>query len=95
MCSYNKYHSTWACESGTLLNDLLKNELDFQGYVMSGMSPTDLEAKMIAYTYKIGVLSIQQLEVPLLDLFVSSLYFQGSQTDNSIGHDHARRQFWR
>ncbi|MCJ1310080.1 hypothetical protein MMC25_003741 [Agyrium rufum] len=35
MCSYNKLNSTYACESGALLNSLLKNELDFQGYVVS------------------------------------------------------------
>lgn len=36
MCSYNKYNTTWACESESLLNGLLKDELDFQGYVVSG-----------------------------------------------------------
>ncbi|KAH7310364.1 glycoside hydrolase family 3 protein [Rhexocercosporidium sp. MPI-PUGE-AT-0058] len=35
MCSYNKLNTTWACESKALLTDLLKNELDFQGYVVS------------------------------------------------------------
>jgi beta-glucosidase len=35
MCSYNKLNSTWACENDHILNGLLKNELDFQGYVMS------------------------------------------------------------
>ena len=35
MCSYNKLNQTYACESGALLNSLLKNELDFQGYVVS------------------------------------------------------------
>ena len=35
MCSYNKLNQTYACESGTTLNGLLKNELDFQGYVVS------------------------------------------------------------
>ncbi|KUJ06714.1 glycoside hydrolase [Mollisia scopiformis] len=34
MCSYNKIHSTWSCESETML-DLLKEELDFQGYIVS------------------------------------------------------------
>lgn len=38
MCSYNKLNTTWACESKTLLTDLLKDELDFQGYVVSGKS---------------------------------------------------------
>jgi hypothetical protein len=29
MCSYNKVGSAWACESGSLVTDILKNELDF------------------------------------------------------------------
>ena len=36
MCSYNKLNTTWACESKEVLTNLLKNELDFQGYVLSG-----------------------------------------------------------
>lgn len=35
MCSYKKVNSTYACENDKLMNGLLKNELDFQGYVMS------------------------------------------------------------
>jgi beta-glucosidase len=35
MCSYNKLNTTWACESGRLLNGLLKEELEFKGYVVS------------------------------------------------------------
>ncbi|CZS94149.1 probable beta-D-glucoside glucohydrolase [Rhynchosporium agropyri] len=35
MCSYNKLDTVWACESKHLLTDLLKDELDFQGYVVS------------------------------------------------------------
>ncbi|EDN91985.1 hypothetical protein SS1G_07847 [Sclerotinia sclerotiorum 1980 UF-70] len=35
MCSYNKFNSTYACENQALLTGLLKNELDFQGYVVS------------------------------------------------------------
>lgn len=35
MCSYNKLNETYACESTDLLNRLLKDELDFQGYVVS------------------------------------------------------------
>lgn len=40
MCSYNKFNETWACESDAILNGLLKDELDFQGYVVSGMFGT-------------------------------------------------------
>lgn len=35
MCSYNKLNSTWACENDKAMNGLLKQELGFQGYVMS------------------------------------------------------------
>ena len=37
MCSYNKINSTYACENSHTINGLLKGELGFQGYVMSGM----------------------------------------------------------
>jgi beta-glucosidase len=36
MCSYNKVGSAWSCESGSTITDILKNELDFQGWVVSG-----------------------------------------------------------
>lgn len=36
MCSYNKLDSLWACENEALLTSILKDELDFQGYVVSG-----------------------------------------------------------
>lgn len=35
MCSYNRLNDSYACENSYLLNHLLKNELDFQGFVMS------------------------------------------------------------
>ncbi|OQD97836.1 hypothetical protein PENVUL_c081G04345 [Penicillium vulpinum] len=35
MCSYHKLNETWACESDAVLNDLLKEEMGFPGYVMS------------------------------------------------------------
>ncbi|KAK3321596.1 glycosyl hydrolase family 3 N terminal domain-containing protein [Apodospora peruviana] len=35
MCSYNKIHGDYACENGWTNNYLLKNELNFQGFVMS------------------------------------------------------------
>lgn len=35
MCSYNKINGTWACENEETLNNLLKTELGFKGYVMS------------------------------------------------------------
>jgi beta-glucosidase len=35
MCSYNQVNNTYACENSKILNGLLKDELDFQGFVMS------------------------------------------------------------
>ncbi|KAL9944460.1 glycoside hydrolase 3 [Verticillium nonalfalfae] len=35
MCSYNRVNGTHACENSGVLNDLLKTELGFPGYVMS------------------------------------------------------------
>ncbi|KAK4112785.1 glycoside hydrolase family 3 protein [Canariomyces notabilis] len=35
MCSYNKLNGSWACENDKALNQLLKKELGFQGYVLS------------------------------------------------------------
>nr|AMQ75897.1 Bgl3C [Humicola insolens] len=35
MCSYNKINGTWACESDSVQNKLLKQELGFRGYIMS------------------------------------------------------------
>ncbi|KAL3481343.1 glycosyl hydrolase family 3 N terminal domain-containing protein [Aspergillus californicus] len=35
MCSYNKVNGSWACENDEILNDLLKGELGFRGYVVS------------------------------------------------------------
>ncbi|KAB5542385.1 glycosyl hydrolase family 3 N terminal domain-containing protein [Coniochaeta sp. 2T2.1] len=35
MCSYNKINGSWSCENEWTTNYLLKNELNFQGFVMS------------------------------------------------------------
>lgn len=35
MCAYNKVNGSWACENDKIMNGLLKQELNFQGYVMS------------------------------------------------------------
>ncbi|KAI0281739.1 glycoside hydrolase family 3 protein [Russula brevipes] len=38
MCSYNLVNGTYACENNSTLNGILKNELGFQGFVMSDWS---------------------------------------------------------
>ena len=35
MCSYQQVNNSYSCQNSKLLNDLLKNELGFQGFVMS------------------------------------------------------------
>ncbi|KAF7954587.1 hypothetical protein EAE96_005707 [Botrytis aclada] len=35
LCGYNRVNGTYACENQRLLNDILKGELGFQGYVVS------------------------------------------------------------
>ncbi|KAJ2982781.1 hypothetical protein NUW58_g6370 [Xylaria curta] len=35
MCSYNRLDSTYACENSRILNEILRDELGFPGYVMS------------------------------------------------------------
>ncbi|MCJ1478274.1 hypothetical protein MMC13_006951 [Lambiella insularis] len=35
MCSYNQVNNSYACENSYLLNHILKNELGFQGFVVS------------------------------------------------------------
>ena len=34
MCSYNRVNSTYACESDKLMNEILKTELSFDGFVV-------------------------------------------------------------
>jgi beta-glucosidase-like glycosyl hydrolase len=38
MCSYNRLNNSYACQNSYLLNHVLKNELDFQGFGMFGLS---------------------------------------------------------
>ena len=38
MCSYNLINGTYACENNSTMNGILKNELGFQGFVMSDWS---------------------------------------------------------
>ncbi|KAK7034732.1 hypothetical protein VNI00_012139 [Paramarasmius palmivorus] len=40
MCSYNLINGTYACENDRMLNDILKREYAFQGYVMSDWQAT-------------------------------------------------------
>jgi beta-glucosidase len=35
MCSYNKIDGTYACENSRIMSEILKDELNFQGYIMS------------------------------------------------------------
>lgn len=35
MCSYNQINNSYACQNSKMLNNILKAELGFQGFVMS------------------------------------------------------------
>lgn len=35
MCSYNRINQTYACENSKILNGIMKEELDFQGFMLS------------------------------------------------------------
>ena len=47
MCSYNRVNNSYACENSKLLNGLLKDELDFQGFVVSDWSATHSGVKSV------------------------------------------------
>lgn len=38
MCSYNQINNSYACQNSYLQNHVLKNELGFQGFIMSDWS---------------------------------------------------------
>ncbi|RFN48407.1 putative beta-glucosidase g [Fusarium flagelliforme] len=40
MCGYNRVNETYSCENDNLINNLLKKELGFEGYVMSDFLAT-------------------------------------------------------
>ncbi|KAK2465560.1 hypothetical protein APHAL10511_002452 [Amanita phalloides] len=40
MCSYNEINNTYACENDKVMNDIVKREFGFQGFIMSDWSAT-------------------------------------------------------
>lgn len=47
MCSYNRFNLTYTCENEPLLKEILRDELGFQGYVMSDWFATHSGARAI------------------------------------------------
>jgi beta-glucosidase len=48
MCAYNRVNQTGACRNRELLDGVLKEELDFQGFVLSDWAALeDLEGSVI------------------------------------------------
>ena len=47
MCSYNRLNQTYSCENDELLNGILKEELGFQGFVMSDWFATHTGVKSV------------------------------------------------
>jgi beta-glucosidase len=67
MCSYNKVNGTWSCESDSVMNKLLKDELGFRGYIMSDWNGTCLMALNVlcmALAHNFQQLNTPQLVVP-------------------------------
>ncbi|ETS83432.1 beta-glucosidase L [Pestalotiopsis fici W106-1] len=89
MCSYNKLNSTWACENDKIINQLLKKELGFQGYVMtdwnaqhttSGSANAGLDMTMPGSDYNGGTV----LWGSVLASAVSSGQVQQSRVDDMV-----------
>ncbi|KAI9147001.1 putative beta-glucosidase G [Paramyrothecium foliicola] len=47
MCSYNRFNGTYACENEYLLQDVLRDEMGFDGYIISDWFATHSGAKSI------------------------------------------------
>jgi beta-glucosidase len=47
MCAYNRINSTYACESDYLMNEVLKKDWAYKGYVMSDWGGTHSTAKAV------------------------------------------------
>ncbi|MFF2050571.1 beta-glucosidase [Leifsonia sp. NPDC058194] len=59
MCAYNKVNGVYSCSSDELLNQILKTQLDFQGYIMSDWgvtrAVTDMNAGLDQEMYWVGI----------------------------------------
>lgn len=55
MCVYNRINGTQGCQSSHVLNTLLKEELDFQGFVVSDWGATySVSAKTCPFPHLVG-----------------------------------------
>ncbi|KAH6879535.1 glycosyl hydrolase family 3 N terminal domain-containing protein [Thelonectria olida] len=68
MCSYNRVNGTYACENDRLLNKVLKEELGFQGYVVS-----DWHATHSTNTSALGGLDME-MPGPVSELYGDSYF---------------------
>lgn len=48
MCSYNQINNTYACENDKILNNIVKGEFGFQGYIMSDWAATHSTLSVVA-----------------------------------------------
>ena len=65
MCSYNKINGTYACENSRVMNEILKDELDFKGFVHSDWIATHSTTKAVN----------NGLDMTMYFFFVSFYYF--------------------
>jgi beta-glucosidase len=79
MCAYNKINGVYACEDDYTLNDVLKKELGFKGFVISDLGGTHSTAKAVlagldieipGYSFLGGPLkkAVESGEVPVVRL---------------------------
>ncbi|KIM71494.1 glycoside hydrolase family 3 protein [Piloderma croceum F 1598] len=77
MCSYNLINDTYACENDKMLNDVLKREFGFQGYVMSDWDATMSTLSAIA---GLDMTMPGGIGLDVGDVGTSSSYFGGNLT---------------
>jgi beta-glucosidase-like glycosyl hydrolase len=63
MCSYNQVNNSYSCQNSKLLNNILKDELGFQGFVMS-----DWQAQHAGVSTALAGLDMSMVSCPKLYL---------------------------
>ena len=85
MCSYNRVNGDYACQNPHLLNDVLKNQWDFKGFVLSDWGGTHS-------TEQASAAGLDQ-EQPMAEFFGAKLKeaVEAGRVPMSQIDDHARR----
>jgi beta-glucosidase len=89
MCSYNRLNGPWACANGTLLNEILKRQWGFKGFVMS-----DWFVATHPFDTNSAINNGLDLEMPNPDAYTPTLVkaaLASGQTSEAVIDDHVRR----